>query len=232
MNQLKFFLFISRIKNKLFKYRYLDFNIFLTKLNEELKGQVSFLQIGASDGVTNDPIYNYVRRYNWKGILVEPLPDVFDELKRNYSENTNLTFLNVAVSVEDGKMILYYLPKNTIREAWHKQLASFNRTSLELNLKNNQELISKIESTYVPTKSLQSVMRVSGQSKIDLMVLDVEGYEFEILKQLTTLSALPEYIFYEKGTMPGNVLDLLRDFLTSLNYKMYNCGPDELAVKE
>ena len=36
--------------------------------------QPVFLEIGANDGVANDPIYPFVSRFGWTGIMVEPLP--------------------------------------------------------------------------------------------------------------------------------------------------------------
>lgn len=36
------------------------------------KEDFSFIQVGANDGYTNDPIYKYVRLYDWTGVLVEP----------------------------------------------------------------------------------------------------------------------------------------------------------------
>ena len=43
-----------------------------------------FVQIGANDGFKADPIYLYVRKYGWKGILVEPVSYIFEKLKENY----------------------------------------------------------------------------------------------------------------------------------------------------
>ena len=41
---------------------------------------LSFIQVGANDGVYGDPLRSYVRRFGWKGILVEPQQDVFERL--------------------------------------------------------------------------------------------------------------------------------------------------------
>jgi hypothetical protein len=44
-----------------------------------------FLNIGANDGVTGDPIYPFIERYGWRGIAVEPAPPVFERLRANYA---------------------------------------------------------------------------------------------------------------------------------------------------
>ncbi len=43
--------------------------------------RVTFVQIGANDGVWNDPIEPYLRGEKWRGVLVEPVPYVFARLK-------------------------------------------------------------------------------------------------------------------------------------------------------
>src|SRR6266568_4231619 len=40
-----------------------------------------FIGIGANDGVTHDPLYPFVRDFEWRGIMVEPIPEVFAELE-------------------------------------------------------------------------------------------------------------------------------------------------------
>jgi FkbM family methyltransferase len=222
----------DRLKKTIFKYRHLDFSIFLELLNKEKKGKVVFLQIGASDGQTNDPINAVVKKHGWAGTLVEPLPDVFEQLKHNYSTSRNLLFLNVAVSENQESFDLYHLPKIHIKEEWQKQLASFDKRAIEFNLRNHPELIDKIAVVKVPSADLASIFRQSGHPHTDLMIIDVEGYEYNILKQLEHISNRPDYIFFEKGTMKPDELERLHHFLVKMNYRIYTCGPDDLAVRE
>ena len=57
------------------------------------KGKLSFIQIGANDGISSDPLYRFVKRNRGKvkGIVVEPLPDFFVKLKKNYSGFPEIT---------------------------------------------------------------------------------------------------------------------------------------------
>src|SRR5262245_33603946 len=66
-----------------------------------------FIQIGANDGVTSDPIRKYILNYHWRGILVEPQPDIFRALVANYDGETQLIFENVAIAPEDGIVSLF-----------------------------------------------------------------------------------------------------------------------------
>lgn len=66
------------------------------------KKAVTFLQIGSNDGLTRDPIYQLISRNNgWCGLFVEPVPYLFERLKKNYSSVNNpsrLQFFNGAIN--------------------------------------------------------------------------------------------------------------------------------------
>jgi len=42
-----------------------------------------FIEIGASNGITDSNTYLVEKDYNWKGICVEPIPYRFRDLKNN-----------------------------------------------------------------------------------------------------------------------------------------------------
>ncbi len=68
----------------------------------------TIIQIGSHVGNTiNDPIFNYVHLNNSttsiRLFLIEPVPYLFEQLKKNYNEkfgtnNQNIVFINKAVS--------------------------------------------------------------------------------------------------------------------------------------
>ena len=47
--------------------------------------------VGAMDGRMFDPIYPYVYKYHWKGLFIEPLPDLFEKLKKVYPHASELS---------------------------------------------------------------------------------------------------------------------------------------------
>src|SRR5215203_3467954 len=66
-------------------------------LNKISRKHLNFIQIGANDGLVNDPFYKFIRRDNWKGILIEPQKDVFQKLQRTHAGNDQLTLANFAI---------------------------------------------------------------------------------------------------------------------------------------
>jgi hypothetical protein len=72
---------------------------------------ITILQIGACDGITNDPIYHFVRRGRARAILVEPNPYAFARLQNAYAGLPNVTLIQAAVGEKDGEADLYRLKK-------------------------------------------------------------------------------------------------------------------------
>lgn len=72
--------------NKRLRYFWLpnkieDTDLLIKKINNSIEN-VKFIQIGANDGITDDPIRKYILNHNWKGVLVEPNASVFESLKK------------------------------------------------------------------------------------------------------------------------------------------------------
>ena len=100
---------------------------YLHQLSEELD-TVHFLEIGAMDGKSFDLLHSFVHKHRWQGLLVEPLPDLFRELKEVYADCDWLAFENVAITeaVEDGP--IFRIPQEAIRDeslpGWVKGISS------------------------------------------------------------------------------------------------------------
>jgi FkbM family methyltransferase len=67
-------------------------------LQPHLHPDFFFVNIGANDGVVADPTYPFIQKYGWRGIAVEPVPYVFEQLKRNYAHLDGIILENAAVS--------------------------------------------------------------------------------------------------------------------------------------
>lgn len=82
----------------------------LSDYNRHKNGVVSFVQIGSNDGLSGDPLHDFIMNNNWTGILVEPMPLLFEQLKKNYSScPQKLVFANVAISNHNGEASFYYV---------------------------------------------------------------------------------------------------------------------------
>jgi hypothetical protein len=71
----------------------------IIRLNDNLK----LLHSGAGDGITDDTFYQYIKAYNWTGTLIEPLPNLYNNLHKLY-KNTPVKTLNAGICF-DKKII-------------------------------------------------------------------------------------------------------------------------------
>ena len=51
-----------------------------------------FIQIGANDGLTGDTLNQYIKKFKWTGILVEPVAYVFEMMKINGYTSQKISF--------------------------------------------------------------------------------------------------------------------------------------------
>lgn len=201
-------------------------------------GGVRFVQIGANDGLRSDPVREFIIRYRWEGIFVEPLPTVFDLLKTNYAyaRNRELIFVNAAISTSDG----YGLPFYTFDGAFlsrfpletqldHLRKASFDRGHVERHIGvENDWAIRAIE---VPSLTMNSLMTKYWRGgQLDLLVIDAEGHEASVLKSMDFKLWHPEAIFFESHNL-GEEEGKLSEFLMGRGYALRRLGGDTVAVR-
>lgn len=158
-----------------------------------------FIQIGACDGLFCDPIRKYILKYRWNGILIEPVRYLFERLVNNYRGIDGLVFENVAIAETDGIRDIYrYRENQADLPAWAEGTASLlmNFTS------RHQGKISNIEgrliSEKVETLTLSTLLKKHGVKKIDLLLIDTEGYDYRIIETIDFVNIKPRMIYFEK----------------------------------
>ena len=73
-----------------------------------------FLQVGGMDGKRFDPIYAFVKHYRWKGIILEPLPDLFETLAANYAGTERVILVNAALTDRDGEHEMFRVQRQAV----------------------------------------------------------------------------------------------------------------------
>ncbi len=191
-----------------------------------------FLQIGANDGVRFDPINFIIKKLGLTGFCVEPIPEYFAELERNYAGNDKVKCINFAIHSQTGKINMYRHVRTSDSKSWTNGIASVNPEHYKLNnLESN--VIEKVEVDAITFEDLFSKMRIQ---KIDLLVMDTEGYDYELLKMYPFESHKPKIIQFEHG-LPNNFMTFekygeLIAMLTSLGYNSISGYFDTIAYLE
>ena len=187
-----------------------------------------FLQIGANDGLTDDPIRRYVLRYGFRGVLVEPQPTAFQALARNYSGAPGLVFENAAIAAEDGEATLYRFKAGSVPR-WADCLASFSREAL---LNNFDSVSGVIEEIRVPAISFATLLARHRLTGVDLLQIDTEGFDFEIIKMIDFRSFRPTMINFEAGLLLPAARQDCYEYLSSRGYKINENEFDAIAYLE
>ena len=147
----------------------------------------TFIQVGAFDGVSNDPIHGIVREFGIRGIIVEPQADAFEMLRRNYADHPGVLLVNAAVSAEEGTRDFF-----TVKGAT-EQVASFDRNLL----RKSKVPEEKIVRTEIRCRTLDGLRQEHGFRKFDLVQIDAEGHDYEIVRTIDFGAAKPSLIRFE-----------------------------------
>ena len=67
----------------------------------------SLVQIGANDGQRFDVLNTFIKEYKLNCILVEPIKEYFEVLKKNYKNFENISFENSLISVNNEIFHIY-----------------------------------------------------------------------------------------------------------------------------
>ena len=94
---------------------------------ERMHAHFFFVQVGANDGVLDDPLRGLILKHDLTGVLVEPMPGTFQALVDAYPNRRRLSFENAAISDREGNVALYRVrPDAHVGQelAWHRGVQS------------------------------------------------------------------------------------------------------------
>jgi FkbM family methyltransferase len=156
----------------------------LDLLAPHLGPETEFIQVGAFDGLANDPLHDLIVDQGWRGVLVEPQPDAFERLQQTYAGVEGLTFLNVAVTDQPGPITFWRIGGSEPDDPWWRgQVSSFSREHVERHIGDRPHLASRIEGITVPTMSLAEVFGKATRP-VQVLQVDAEGHDAAIVDSL------------------------------------------------
>lgn len=140
------------------------------------------LEVGAADGIDQSNSLHLERIYNWKVYLVEPTKTQYEQCK---IFRTKSTIDNVA-----------FVSEVTFKE---KKTIEINYEALMSSIKDNNFNSDKHENNFqsVKTITLDKYFLKNNLKNIDILILDVEGYEIEVLEGYKRGSKIIKYLLVE-----------------------------------
>ena len=152
-----------------------------------------YVEAGANDGVTQSNTLFFARYRDWRGLLVEPVPDLARRCALMRPESV----------VEQAALVApdHDAPTVTVRYANLMSVVAGARGS-DADDRAHVERGEALQglTTYdvdVPARTLDAVLDAHGVTRIDLLCLDLEGYEPQALRGLDLERRRPEWIMVE-----------------------------------
>ena len=207
------------------KYEIFDFESFLYR-HLAVHKSLTFLQIGANDGVMNDPIYkfNMDNKLVVSGFVLEPLTDIYERLVENYQACPNVKPFNLAIHATESEMVLHRVKPDRVAEVSYfaRGIASFDETHWEkTTLVPNADYLEKVK---VKCVSFPDFIKSNAIGKLDLLLLDTEGYDFQILMSIDFAYIKPKMIRFEHGVrnqvMSSENFTAVCSYLNSFGYQI------------
>ncbi|MFW0777873.1 MAG: FkbM family methyltransferase [Rickettsiales bacterium] len=204
---------------------------FLETVGQKRGDAVFIAQIGALDGKTFDPVHEYITRFNWNGIILEPIKEHFEKLQTTYQGNDRLTLVNTAIGEKDGTAIMHRISNEDIKNErvpkWGPGLASLYTDRNALAFDEVKEFVMTEE---VKCMTLASLLAQHKVQQIDVLQIDAEGHDYHILKQLDFNTFMPMVINLEIVNLPKGEQTACKKLLDEHGYLHTKAGYDLLAV--
>ena len=124
-----------------------------------------FVEIGANDGINLSNTYLLESKYNWKGICVEPVPSIYQKLKKN----------RLSINISNA----CYNTNNEYVDIVEANLLSGIKKDIDKHHKKteNKKIVK------VMTKTLTNILNENNAPKyIEYLSIDTEGSELKILQ--------------------------------------------------
>jgi FkbM family methyltransferase len=146
--------------------------------------KATFIQIGAHDGMKNDLLMApaITQKRKWSGILVEPIPELFDQLEMRYGDRSRFRLVQAAITDHDGVVDLATVIGASDMPEWADMLSSIHPEVLL----SHRTLWSGMEDAMytVTVPAMTFAQLTSDIGHLDVLAIDTEGHDAVILDQV------------------------------------------------
>ena len=214
------------------KVRSLQFDDVLCRRMFERGEALTFVQVGAYDGVSTDPLHKYIERCGWRGVMLEPQPRPAARLRELYKDNPGIVILEAAVDGQPGTRSLYTVESDEVPR-WAGGMASFDRDHILKHDYLIPGIASMVRELTVPCITFPDVLAKLPDGELDLLQIDAEGADGYILSLLPFERVKPAIIHFEIKNMSRADQEAALDLLGRQGYLIARSGSEDmLAVRQ
>lgn len=210
--------------------RELKFDDIVCKRMYEKGRAFTFIQIGAYDGISTDPIQKYIEPCGWRGVMLEPQPGPAAKLRRLYENYKGVEILEAALDVTSGFRSLYTVESDSL-PAWAGGMASFSKNHILNHAYLIPEIRSMVRELTVPCVTFDEVLERLRPGTLDLLQIDAEGADGFIVSLFPFEQISPAIIHFESKNMSREEQENTLQLLVDRGYLVSRSGDeDTLAV--
>lgn len=229
----------------------MDLNTYHLLLNLLLsqKETLNVVIIGANDGVTSDPKYNFLHRNasRTRLVLIEPQKAVIPYLRANFQFHNDIYIFEGAIGSKNT-LSLYTVKQ----EFWKKISPAYARgwphfrAATGISSTEYENVINWIKRYYhgpcspsdmveelvVPCSELMTVVRMSGLFALpDVIQIDTEGFDDEIIYSSSISLINPALILFETDLLSLKRRKRVFQYLVERGYYVSQLRRDAIAVR-
>ena len=152
------------------------------------EGKGVVVEVGAFDGITYSNTSGLIRK-GWSALLIEPVSESYQKCKLRYSDYSKVETLNFAVGAKNG--VLEINLAGALSSGHRATQTEYSSTAWAA--KHLTPTSEKVQQ-----RSLDSILSEFSTFKdIDVLVIDVEGYEEEVMNGFSLEDNKPKMIIIE-----------------------------------
>ena len=158
--------------------------------------EIDLIQVGAHVGKDHvRELFDSGRARS--GLIIEPLPHLFRQLKRNYRDMPGAILVNAAIASEPGTQTMYYADPKPGDPDWTDQLGSFSREQVEKHA--NMMSGGAIDIREKPVKCLdwKTLLEKYDVRRCEKLFIDAEGYDWFLVVSFPFNLFRPRSIMFE-----------------------------------
>ena len=214
MKTIKFGKKIKKIKNQIKSSFNKIFYFLKIKKNPDFffKKITGVIHVGANEGQERDKY----KKYSLSVVWVEPIPEVFEQLKRNINDYPNQKAFKYLLTDQDDQEVELKISNNNGLSSSILNLGLHKKIWPEVNYINSMKLKSSTLNTLINKENLNI-------KEYQALILDTQGSELLILKGASEILVNMKYIVTEAADFDSYVgccnINDLSEFLQKYGFK-------------
>jgi FkbM family methyltransferase len=200
------------------------------KLFADNKKDIFFVNIGCNDGLAGNPLREFIITRKWRGIMVEPVSHVYQRLVKAYKNFPEIHCENAAIGEFSGTKPFYYLRKNNVLPPGYDQIGSFSKEKMLKEDYLFPGLAQYIECRDFICLTLRDLLLKHRAEHVNVYVIDAEGFDYEIIKQIDLKKNPPSLIIFETIHLEPADKTACYKLLEDAGYRLKEVLGDTLAT--